>query len=85
VLTFFAQPGTTANPDHVIQFGFPDNHLRQAQASLLSRIHVVQAGLSPIGHFTGISFPAVIVSEHPPPPCAECGQLLCLRSTVLLI
>jgi hypothetical protein len=84
-LTLFAQPAMTANPDHFIQLGSADSFSSQTQ---MLQPTLAQAGLPvPAPNEISIVVPnsALAASEAPRPPPNECGQLVCLRSTVFLI
>lgn len=84
-LTLFAQPATPTNPDHVIQFGSGDSFSNQKQ---IIQSKLMPSGLRPTAlqemTFT-LPNPAWSASHSPRPPPTECGLLVCLRSTVLLI
>ena len=84
-LTLFAAPMRASQPDHVLQFGGSDTTARP-QPLLVS----APASVAPPEFTLLESSPALLpetpparLSTHSPPPRG--GQLLCVRSTVLLI
>jgi len=84
-LTFFAQPATAGDPDHVIQFNSSDNLRSQSQMlpPALSQVELPAPAATEI--LIAVSNPNLTVSTSPRPPPRECGRLACLRSTVFLI
>jgi len=84
-LTMFAQPASSTNPDHVLQFssatGFPhDSQLVVPTASQLEP--------TPVSFADPFSFTAAKPIQFrlsPPPPPGDDGTVLLLCSTVLLI
>lgn len=84
-LTLFAQPATAGNPDHVIQFGSA-NHFSSPTQMLPSSLALAGLPLPALAEISvAVPNSALVVSEAPRPPPYECGQLTCLRSTVILI
>lgn len=84
-LTLFAQPATTANPDHVIQFGSNDGFSSPTQ---IAPPKFASAGLPlPVLNNSFLVLPSVTLgtSEVPRPPPALSGLFASLRSTVILI
>lgn len=85
VLTAFAQPASATDPDHVLQFSSATGLLRDSQgvvpaANSSANIAVVVA--EPLNHL--VVCPVQFAVPPCPPPDVG-GQLLALRSTVLLI
>jgi hypothetical protein len=85
VLTLFAQPPSNSNPDHVLQFGAAAGVKRDSQVMLPS---ANQSGFTVIVFAEPVAVCVhrpFLFSAAPRPPPDEYGQLLALRSTVLLI
>ena len=84
-LTIFARPTSATNPDHVIQFSAPDSFSRKAHLATPSSTAFAQPDFALVETSRTPPREAFLssVPTHPP-PCAS-GQLLCLRSTLLLI
>jgi hypothetical protein len=84
-LTFFAQPATATNPDHVIQFGSADKYACPTQMLQPTLTHAGLLEFTLNGISLPVLNPAFAASQAPRPPPCECGLLACLRSTVFLI
>lgn len=84
-LTIFAQPASTANPDHLLKFGSANFFANTAQVrpSTLSLAELPLPVLDLIS--LGLPNSSPVAAESPRPPPGEQGLLACLRSTVFLI
>lgn len=85
MLSLFAQPAGDTNPDHVLQFSSAAGVKRDSQVVLPS---VNQSGFTVVVFAEPVTLfpirPFLLAFPPRPPPDAG-GQLLALRSTVLLI
>jgi hypothetical protein len=84
-LTCFAQPASTTDPDHVIQFGTADTLSPKAQIGLPSFPGSEQSALTLTAVVLVPSADAGRPLARPHAPPGECGAACCLRSTILLI
>lgn len=84
-LAVFAQPASETDPDHVVQFGTSDGFLRCAPPIDVSEnTHELQVISPTENSFPTISRPIDPLPPPSPPPDVA-GNLLGLRSTVILI
>jgi len=84
-LSFFAQPASENNPDHVVQFGAGNGVWRNSQLVVLSEDSVDQsAAVVELCVFTARVQPTRLLPPPGPPPDIV-GNLLNVRSTVFLI
>ena len=84
-LALFARPASATNPDHVIQFSAADSFSRQAQLKAPAPAACPQPDFALMEAFLPSPREGFLSSipSHPPPD--NDGQLVCLRSTLLLI
>jgi hypothetical protein len=84
-LTLFARPASATNPDHVIRFGASDSYSQQAQLTAPAPAIYEQPEFALFEAFPPPPREGLLASipSHPPPD--DGGQLVCLRSTLLLI
>jgi len=84
-LTVFAQPASATDPDHVIQFSAADNSSGPTQLTVSRPANSELSGVVVAETFLCCARETrpSLIPTHPPPD--ERGQLLCLRSTLLLI
>ena len=84
-LTCLAEPASTTDPDHVIQFGAAETLSPKAQLALPPSQGSEQAAAA----LTEVVLvPSAQTAQHfafPRPPPGECEAARCLRATVLLI
>lgn len=85
VLTFFARPIGETDPDHIVQFSSVEGFWREPQQIVLCNDLDFHADLISPASIT--VFPDLIHLSLPPPgpPPDTLFDILCLRSTVLLI
>jgi len=84
-LTLFARPASATNPDHVIQFSASDSFSRQAQLNAPAPATCEQPDFALIEPFLPSPREGFLSSTPSHPPPDDDGQLVCLRSTLLLI
>jgi len=84
-LTWFAQPPSPSDPDHVIQFGAADTSSSNAKLALPSPQGTERpaAVVTAIDWFSFSLIAQRLANSHPPPD--RCETVRSLRSTVLLI
>lgn len=84
-LALFAQPASETDPDHVVQFAGSDGFWRETQLIVAGENSCDQPVILPIENLP--SFTIQLLALLPPraPPPDTVGNLLGLRSTVLLI
>ncbi|NOS68944.1 MAG: hypothetical protein HOP33_03355 [Verrucomicrobia bacterium] len=84
-LTLFAQPASQTDPDHVVQFAGSDGFWRDTQLIIVSGNSFDQPAILPIENLPSFEIQLLALLSPPAPPPDTVGNLLSLRSTVLLI
>ena len=84
-LALFAQPASETDPDHVVQFAGSDGFWRDTQLIVVSGNSSDQPAILPIENLPSFEIQLLALLPPPAPPPDTVGNLLSLRSTVLLI
>jgi len=84
-LTFFAQPATTTEPDHVLQFASGDGVWREAQEIVWNENIEEHSHVSLAANFFSFQNKTDYSIPPPWPPPDSVNNLLSIRFTVLLI
>jgi hypothetical protein len=84
-LNIFAQPASETDPDHIVQFAGGDGFWRDAQATVVDEDLVEQPIIATAYSILLNTYPSVRALPSTGPPPDTVGNLLNIRSTVLLI